>query len=51
MTHYRHSAPGGEALALACYVEVEYQAFVAYQRANGWRVYSRKRYAKWARWI
>lgn len=39
------------ALALALYVESEFQTFAAYQRANGWPAYSRKRYAKWARWV
>lgn len=38
-------------LAFAIYLEVRFQEFAAYQRANGWPVYSRKRYAKWARWI
>lgn len=39
------------ALAFAIYVEVRFQEFADYQRRNGFPVYSRKRYAKWARWI
>jgi hypothetical protein len=38
-------------LALALYVECQFQSFISYQRANGWPTYSRKRYAKWARWV
>lgn len=40
-----------DALAFALYVECEYQRHAAYQRANGWPVSNRKRYAKWARWV